>query len=112
MPPEFMERAFSILNKYYKEDILSQETSRYNTKKIKNICELCKINKGDHIHHMLFQKDSENGIIREESINSHIPKNHTANLMNICEPCHQRIHENDIRMVRKATTNGSILKEI
>ena len=112
MPPEFMERAFGILNKYYKEDILSQETSRYNTKKIKNICELCKINKGDHIHHMLFQKDSENGIIREENINTHIPKNHTANLMNICEPCHKRIHENEIRMVRKATTNGSILKEI
>jgi DNA mismatch repair protein MutS len=112
MPSGFMERAFSILNKYYKEDILSQETSRYNSKKIKNVCELCNTNKGEHIHHMLYQRDAVNSIISEPSINSHIPKNHAANLINICDTCHRLIHENDTRLVRKTTTRGTILEEI
>lgn len=112
MPDDFMDRAFNLLNKYYKEDLLSQGTSKYNARKIKNTCEICKVNKGEHVHHMLYQKNAVKDVISEEGINSSIPKNHAANLINICESCHLQIHEKNIKMVRKTTTKGSLLMEI
>ena len=111
LPHEFMENAFNILNKYYKKDVLFYSKSKYNTSKIKSMCEICKENEGVHVHHLLYQQDAKNKFINE-TINSSIPMNHTANLINICEDCHHRIHDKDIRMVKRTTTKGIIIEEI
>jgi len=105
LPLEFLENAHMLRNKYLDivPDILSKETSRYNSKKIRNQCEICKINKATEVHHLLPQHsaDSRNFI-------GHVHKNHMANLASICEPCHQKIHHENYEMRRTKTTNGYI----
>ncbi len=112
LPKDFMSYAFTMLNKYYKKDILSNGTCRYNARKIKNMCELCKINEGIHTHHLLYQKDAVNNIICELKVNSSIQKNHPANLVNICEECHTHLHDENIRLIKKTTTSGSIFEKV
>jgi DNA mismatch repair protein MutS len=109
LPKEFMDTAFSILNKYYHKDVLSYDGSKYNRSKIKSICELCKYNPGEHIHHLLYQKEGVNDFINT-NFNSSVHKNHTANLINICEDCHKNIHDKDIKLIKKKTTKGCILE--
>tara|TARA_B110000305_G_scaffold207550_1_gene239137 strand:+ start:4046 stop:6955 length:2910 start_codon:yes stop_codon:yes gene_type:complete len=111
LPESFMIDAHKILNKYYNKDILSYDHSRYNSKKIKGKCEMCKKNEGIHVHHLLYQKDAVNNFIKEE-INSSINKNHVANLLNICDRCHEIVHKKDVRMIKQKTTNGNILTSI
>lgn len=108
LPEEFMNDAFSILNKYYHKDILLNKSSRYNSNKIRDKCEICKINDGVHVHHLLYQKDAKNNFISDER-NASVKKNHIANLVNICEDCHTNIHKKDTRMIKQKTTNGNIL---
>ena len=111
LPDEFMNEAFNILNKYYHKDILSQESSRYNSHKVKNQCEICKKADGEHVHHLLYQCDADNKYIKIDS-NSSVHKNHAANLVNICEDCHIKIHEKNVKMVKKLSSKGYILEEI
>jgi len=109
LPESFMTDAYEILNKYYSKDTLSFESSHYNRKKLKTFCEICKKEPGDHVHHLLYQKDANGDFISHE-VNNSIHKNHCANLISICEQCHNDIHEKDIRYVKKQTTNGTILE--
>jgi DNA mismatch repair protein MutS len=111
MPDEFMKEAFKVLNKYYHKDILSRDGSRYNSQKIKDKCEICNIKDGKHIHHLLYQQDAKKNYINS-TINSSIHKNHAANLINICEGCHDDIHVKNIRMVKRMSTNGYVLESI
>ena len=112
---EFMEEAYKIRNKYYPNTRgeLSNNNTRYNSKKIRGKCEMCHAKVGDEIHHINHQKDADkNGFIGS------FHKNHPANLMSICEECHDSIHkfddydtlENTI-IVRRKTTDGYMLKE-
>jgi DNA mismatch repair protein MutS len=109
---EFLEKAYAIRNKYYPETRgeLSQKISTYNSKKIRGICELCKENIGEEIHHLQQQKDADN-----EGFIGHFHKNHKANLMTVCENCHDKLHrdnsKNDVENTidikqRKKTTKG------
>ena len=52
------------------------------------MCEICKKEKGTEVHHLQHQCNSnaKNNYIK----NFH--KNHLANLVNICETCHKKIH--------------------
>ena len=109
LPDDFMNNALEILNKYYKKDTLSFNHSHYNANKIKNVCEICKENKGEDIHHLLYQSDAKQNFI-SNNINNSIHKNHNANLINICKDCHDYIHDNNIRMIKKYTTKGYELK--
>jgi DNA mismatch repair protein MutS len=99
MPSTFMDKAYYLRNKYFpiNKGDLSLETTRYNSDKIKSLCELCK-----KIHHMQQQCDADkNGFI------GHIDKNHTANLMSICSKCHDETHKKKVvRIIRRKTTNG------
>jgi DNA mismatch repair protein MutS len=100
---DFLELAYSIRNKYYPENRgeLSNSLSRYNSNKIKSICELCKKSIGSEIHHLEPQENAdENGYIGS------FHKNHTANLISICQECHDSVHKNDIKMVKRKTTKG------
>jgi 5-methylcytosine-specific restriction endonuclease McrA len=61
-------------------------------KKIKSLCENCGKKTSTEIHHLIPQKNADkNGMIRKED-GSIFHKNHLANLMAVCESCHQKIH--------------------
>jgi DNA mismatch repair protein MutS len=86
---EFLETAYAIRNKYYPENRgeLSNEPSVYNRRKVRGKCEICNNNIGEETHHLKQQKDADkNGYIGS------IHKNHPANLLTVCEKCHDKIH--------------------
>lgn len=110
LPDDFLQQAYEIRSKYFPETQgdLSYSTSKYNASKIKSQCELCNKELGNEIHHMNFQKYAdEDGFIETEDGNV-IHKNHPANLMSICEECHDNYHENDEEnvLMRKKTSKG------
>ena len=103
LPIEFLDNAYNIRTKYNEKNrgILSLTQSRYNSQKIKGLCEICKINQGQHIHHLSYQKDSDsNGFINT------FHKNNLGNLCSICEDCHNKIHKDDKQLIRKKTSDG------
>jgi DNA mismatch repair protein MutS len=103
LPDDFIERAYSIRNKYNKSNvsILEAKKSRYNSNKLRGMCELCNIYESTEVHHLQFQKNAKNGII-----NGEFNKNHKANLINICEACHQKIHSSNQEFRITKTCNG------
>jgi DNA mismatch repair protein MutS len=119
LPDEFLEKAYQLRNKYYPDTKgeLGFQTSTYNAKKIRGICEMCKMHIGEEVHHLQPQKEANtNGFIDT------FHKNHPANLMNICEKCHTKTHSIEMSslgsvvekekeklkkvVVRKKTTKG------
>jgi hypothetical protein len=47
---------------------------------------------GEEVHHMEYQQTADTtGYI------GHFHKNHVANLMSVCQECHDKIHEDDSR---------------
>ena len=107
LPDDFIERAYSIRNKYNRTNILEATKSRYNSKKLRGQCELCNLYEGTEVHHLQFQKNAKDGII-----NGEFNKNHKANLINICESCHKKIHnlKQEFRITK--TNDGYKLLEI
>jgi DNA mismatch repair protein MutS len=104
----FLESAYSIRKKYYPsfEGTLTLSKSPYNAKKIKGKCELCG-KQGEDIHHLEEQKTAD----KDGIISNYFHKNHKANLINICEKCHQKEHHNNESPIKKKkkTTKGTIL---
>lgn len=106
LPQNFLDRAHELRVKYnnvYK-NILDMDTSKYNSKKVKGICEMCNNNIGTEIHHLEYQKNANKNDYLEEGFH----KNHVANLVNICEDCHNNIHKND---TKKTTVKKKIVKK-
>ena len=104
----FLAQAYSIRNKYFPENRgeLSNKSTTYNGKKVRGICEMCKSEIAEETHHMSPQKDA--------SPEGHIGtfhKNHKANLLAVCERCHDSIHAKETVLVRKKTTKGYIVKQ-
>lgn len=103
---QFLEKAYEIRNKYYPETrgILSNKQSTYNAKKIRGICEMCNKNMGEEVHHLQHQEHAnEDGFINS------FHKNHKANLLTVCEECHDTLHNaehNNKVIVKKKTSNG------
>jgi DNA mismatch repair protein MutS len=109
---DFLENAYFIRNKYYPETRgeLSHNTTVYNSEKIRGKCEICENQLGEEIHHLKHQKDADdNGFIGT------FHKNHPANLISVCENCHNSFHDsvnktnNSIPNIRKKTTKGYVL---
>ena len=103
LPTDFLNAAHTLRNKYNKtsRNILSENKSRYNHKKIKGICEMCKKKYGEEVHHLQHQANAdENNFIGE------FHKNHPGNLINVCEECHNELHKNPNGHVRKLTSEG------
>lgn len=108
LPIEFLDRAHSLRNKYQNElSILEQKTSKYNSDKIKGLCEICKINMGTEVHHLQHRKNAKRGIINKE-----FKVNHKANLINICERCHDKIHKSNKEHKISKTNEGYEIIEI
>ena len=119
LPPEFLEMAYTIRNKYHSMDgsggggggTLSHPTSHYNVKKVRGMCEMCQMSMGEEIHHLQPQQHAD-----KDGYIGNFHKNHVANLMSICATCHDKIHTHDRDcdrghvedsvMVRKKTTKG------
>jgi DNA mismatch repair protein MutS len=113
LPDEFIKAAYNIRTKYCPEmgNLLSLKSSHYNSKKIVDMCEKCGINPGKEVHHLHHQSEANNDgiIINCDGI---FHKNNLANLMTLCESCHDEIHKKSKKGVRRVkTTKGFILKE-
>jgi DNA mismatch repair protein MutS len=108
LPTDFLDAAFEIRTKYFPEKAgtLSQKVSRYNSQKVRSICELCKKTLSSEVHHLEMQQDADqDGFIRGTAVH----KNHKANLMALCEQCHLKMHGgNNTALIKKKTTNGYV----
>jgi 5-methylcytosine-specific restriction endonuclease McrA len=97
LPAEFLEAAHNIRMKYQEGSgsLLSLKSSHFNSKKLMTLCEMCGNEMGKEMHHLQQQKDAnEDGfIITEDGSSFH--KNHPANLMALCEKCHDKMHKPD-----------------
>jgi len=104
LPDDFLKMANDIRLKYRdKKQVgdLNFKSSHFNAHKIKGICELCKQNLGEEVHHLQHQKEAnENDFIQ------HFHKNHPANLMTVCELCHLKMHETGGQQYRRVLTTG------
>lgn len=85
--------------------------SRYNKNILVNKCDICESTNNLETHHIEFQVNSDNYgfIINNEK--SHVHKDHTSNLVILCEKCHDKIHNNLIVIEGyEETIKGNILK--
>ena len=113
LPYDFLEAANEIRLKYNPDgrSILSLKQSRYNPNKLVSTCEKCGKNMGTEVHHLQHQVDAdENGIIKTNDTIFH--KNNLANLMTLCESCHNEMHKTNTKQKRVKTTKGNILSKI
>ena len=103
LPNKFLERALQIRLKYHKsqQGILTQDTSHYNAKKIKGNCQICKKSRATEIHHLQHQASAN-----DKNFIGTFHKNHVANLIRICEECHNKIHKSEQQHKIVKTTNG------
>ena len=109
LPSDFLERAHAIRMKYNPEtkNILSTTSSHFNTKKIKGNCEICgKI--ASEVHHLQHQQLAN----KKNSYIDSFHKNHPANLVALCEECHQKIHKTDAQHKIVKTILGYKMLEI
>ena len=97
LPESFLELAHNIRMKYNPSSgsILSLKTSHYNSKKIVGVCEMCKGEMGEEVHHLQHQADAdEDGIIKVKNL-APFHKNKVANLVTLCEKCHEKMHHSN-----------------
>ena len=109
LPEEFLSNAYNLRRKYKKEErsVLEQKTSHFNSKKIMGNCELCKTKMGTEVHHLQHQEHAD----KNNMINS-FHKNHPANLLTLCEDCHNNIHKNGKQHKKVKTSKGIVIKEL
>ncbi len=83
LPADFLEQAFQLRTKYFPASAggLSAKKSRYNAQKLRGICEQCGEAVSTEVHHLVMQSDT-----------AFAYTNHVANLMALCERCHQDMH--------------------
>ena len=68
---------------------------------------MCNLKPCTEVHHLLHQSNADDkGFIGQHN------KNALANLMNLCEECHLKIHKTGKQHQRKKTTKGTVLQEI
>ncbi len=111
LPYTFLDRAHELRVKYNGDPmskVLQNKTSRYNNDKLRGPCEICRERPSTEVHHLQFQKNAnKQGIIRGE-----FNKDHKANLINICEECHNQIHKKGLEHRVKRTNKGYQIMEI
>jgi DNA mismatch repair protein MutS len=118
LPEDFLENALTIRMKYHPQSgsILDQKKSHYNASIIKGLCENCGERKAEDVHHLIHQQDADKrGIIQIENIGLTLNKNHAANLLNLCQKCHDEFHsveKSEKRYKKVKTTKGTVIKEI
>ena len=76
------------------------------------MCELCEKNMGAEVHHLQHQSQANDiGLINNSDRVFH--KNNLANLMSLCETCHDEMHKTFKKGSRRVkTTRGYKVQEI
>jgi DNA mismatch repair ATPase MutS len=108
LPDDFIEAAHQIRMKYHptSDSLLSLKTSHFNVKKIVGLCEMCGKEPGKEVHHLQHQKIAdESGYIPSNKKTAPFHKNHPANLLSLCEQCHDLIHKEKKAMHKKVKTS-------
>jgi predicted HNH restriction endonuclease len=90
---------------------LSLQQSSYNSNILVSICKICNKNMASDTHHLQHQINANNNgiIISQSDNNTKFHKNHSANLLTICDNCHKNIHKEKKQHIKKKTSNGIIL---
>jgi DNA mismatch repair protein MutS len=110
LPDEFLENAYKIRKKYNNgnTDVLTLKTSHFNSNKIVDMCEMCEKKVGSEVHHLIHQQNADN-----KNHIKHFHKNHSGNLMTLCEECHDKIHKTGKQHKKvKTSKKNYILKVI
>jgi DNA mismatch repair protein MutS len=113
LPYDFLEEANQIRMKYFPEakNILSLKTSHFNSQKIMGLCEACGNKPAKEVHHLQHQKEAlEDGFI--ERTDGIFHKNHVANLISLCETCHDTIHKEKTQHKKVKTSRGYIVNAV
>ena len=112
LPHTFLQRAHDIRMKYKpeKKNTLDLDSSHFNQKKIGGTCEICNNveKKATEVHHLQHQKNAN----KKNNYIDSFHKNHIANLINICDDCHNKIHKANTQHKIVKTTKGYKIKEI
>ena len=73
------------------QKVVSDKRASYNKKMFYDVCQICKKKGQIDMHHIKEQQFAdENGYI------GHIHKNHYANLVGLCQQCHDEVHKGNI----------------
>lgn len=113
---DFIKKALEIKNILINRDpessAVSTKKSRYNSSLLVDRCQLCgkKSLIGGQLetHHINHQKDCENGFVKDKP---HIQKNQINNLMVLCDECHDKIHNDEIKIEGyEMTSSGKKIK--
>ena len=115
LPQDFLEMAYNIRMKYKPEaqSLLDQKKSHFNAKHIKGQCEKCGKNMATEVHHLQYQQDADGrGLIENEKDGLTFHKNHPANLISLCNTCHDEIHSTGTRLKKVKTSKGTIVKPL
>ena len=112
LPDDFLKMANAIRLKYRDKNRtgdLNFKPSHFNAHKVKGLCELCKKEVGEEVHHLQHQKEADSNDYIQ-----HFHKNHRANLLTVCESCHLKMHESDDQYKRVFTTGegGYVLSKL
>jgi len=71
---------------------------------------MCNKEVGSDVHHMQYQKDADSdGFILESERKEVFHKNHLANLMTLCEKCHNELHRTNKKIKRVKTNKGIMI---
>ena len=96
MPRDFMKNA-EINRKEVvgiNSNIINKKSSRYNSKIIIDMCNICNKNKADETHHIIYQHTAD----KDGFINNRFHKNAKHNLVAICKECHNKEHSGKIKI--------------
>lgn len=104
LPDTFLQRAHAIRMKYHQEtqNVMALSPTHFNAKKLVGNCELCQASKASEVHHLQHQKNAN----PQNAYIDTFHKNHAANLLNICEACHHKIHQSGQQHKVVKTTAG------
>lgn len=86
-----------------KTNILNDKKSRYNKDVYVDECSICGAINELETHHIHQQKDSDKYKVLDKE---HIGRNSKANLIVLCEECHDKVHRDNVKILKNITTEG------
>jgi len=113
LPEDFITKAYEIRQKYnpVENSMLSLKTSHFNAKKIMSLCEKCGVCLGTEVHHLQHQSEAVNGIIYSKEDGQVIPIHNLANIVTLCDKCHDAFHKSGKQHKKVKTSKGVKLVE-
>ena len=89
---EFMNNAYRVKNQLKNIGLYSTNNSSYNSGKIVDKCEICG-DEAKEVHHIKYQSSAN----EYEHIDN-IHKNNKSNLCNLCVKCHDKVHNDELKI--------------